>query len=340
MKERLLEVVGRLAGSRVLVVGDYMLDRYLWGEAERISPEAPVPVVRIEREESQPGGAGNVVRNLCALGVEPMTVGVVGKDDFGETLRGRLELLGAATDGLIADRDVSTIVKTRVMARGQQMLRLDHEGEPGLPDGVAQEMDARCVEPIGSADGVVFSDYAKGVTSAGLVRHVIEAPGAADKPIFADAKPANFPLYHGITLLTPNESEARTAEAGGSRLETGSNERRTAASGSLEVVGRRLCERMSLEALAITRDARGLLLIEADGSTHDLPGGPTEVVDVTGAGDTVLSVMVAATLAGASMLEAAALGNLAGGLVVQRVGCATVNAEELERSIRAQADYL
>lgn len=329
MKERLLDLVGRLAGGRMLVVGDYMLDQYLWGDASRMSPEAPVPVVRVEREEFQPGGAGNVVRNLCALGIEPVPVGVIGQDRFGELLLGRLELLGVPTDGIIADSSADTIVKTRVIARRQQVVRIDHEAEPGLAAHVRAGIVAGCLERLGSVDGVVFSDYAKGLASEEVVRGVIQGCQAAGKPIFADTKPASFELYEGVALLTPNEKEALEA-AGRAGL----------AGDTLEERGRRLCERMRLEALAITRDARGVLLIEADGSAHHLPGVPTEVVDVTGAGDTVISVMAAAALAGGSMLEAAALANLAGGIVVQRIQCATANAQDLERAIAAEADRL
>jgi len=332
MQQRLAELTDNLAGRRVLVVGDYMLDRYLWGDATRISPEAPVPVVRIEREEFQPGGAGNVVRNLCALGVEPIPVGVAGKDRFGELMLGRLELLGAPTEGLIAHGEVDTIVKTRVIARGQQMLRIDEEGQPGLPDGLGAEIATRSVELLEDADGVIFSDYAKGVALSrrgGIVREVVQACRAAGKPIYADTKPANFALYEGITLLTPNEKEAREA----ARLSG-------VGTVSLDEIGRVLCRQMGLEALAITRGARGMLLIEADGSAHHLPGVLAEVVDVTGAGDTVLSVMSVAMLAGGAALAAAALANLAGGLVVQRVGCATVNAEDLQWGLRTRADYI
>ena len=339
MKQRLLELADNLGGSRVLVIGDYMLDRYLWGRATCMSPEAPVPVVRVEREEHQPGGAGNVVRNLCALGVEPIALGTVGRDRFGEDLRGRLELLGAGTDGLIAAEDPGTTVKTRVIAGGQQMLRIDDEGEAGLPDELATEIADRSVELLSTADAVIFSDYAKGVCSRRLVCQVVDASKAVasaaaseqagDRLLLADAKPAGFSQYEGLTLLTPNESEAREV-AGLLGL----------AVDSLEELARRVREQMQLEALVITRGARGLLLVEAEGDAHHLPGVPAEVVDVTGAGDTVLSVMAAALLAGASMLEAAVLGNLAGGIVVQRVGCSTVNAEELARRIRTQAEYL
>lgn len=301
---------------RILVAGDVMLDRYWHGATSRISPEAPVPVVRVEAMEERAGGAGNVALNLAALGSAVSLLGYCGQDEAGGSLARLLE--NAAIDcALHHVESQPTITKLRILSRHQQLIRLDFEDS------------FRAVEPAGlladfarlvaDADAVVLSDYGKGTLAA--VRECIEMARSAAKPILVDPKGRNFELYRGATLITPNRGEFE-AVAGTCRDDA-----------ELEEKGRAMLEHLELEALLITRSEQGMTLLERGVPARHLPTHAREVYDVTGAGDTVISVLAAGLAAGMKLADATQLANLGAGLVVGKLGAAGVSREELDAAL-------
>lgn len=300
------------ASARVLVVGDVMLDRYWHGQTGRISPEAPVPVVRMQDSEDRPGGAANVALNLAALGVRPTLVGLVGADDAGDRIGH--ELANAGVDArLVRVAERPTITKLRVLARHQQLLRVDFE-EP-FHDLDPAPLERAMAEVVGDADIVILSDYAKGALAD--PQRFIRLAREAGAQVLVDPKGRDFSPYRGADLLTPNLSEFE-AVAGPCPDESALVERGRATLGELD-----------LGALLVTRGEAGMTLIQADGEPVHLPARAREVFDVTGAGDTVIATLGAALAAGQALPRAVALANAAAGLVVGRLGAATVSAPEL-----------
>lgn len=329
MIRRLHETVDRIKGRTITVVGDYMLDRYIMGDVSRISPEAPVPVVRVEKENHVPGGAGNVVRNLAALGAVPQACGVIGDDEAGVTLSGLLHELGADVTSLVKTTDRGTTTKTRVIGNRQQICRVDfdHNDEP---DGtIYSRLLEGTFSNIETADAVVLSDYAKGVLSEALSSRIIDRAGTLEVEVCVDPKPEHILRFHGATLISPNEPEA--AEA--TRTQITNDSEAVEAAGILQAEN-------DLEAAFITRGAKGMCLYERGGPAYLIPAIAAEVFDVTGAGDTAISVVTACIAAGASFLHAALIANIAGGEVVQHIGCATVTRERLHELIDEQAEIL
>jgi D-beta-D-heptose 7-phosphate kinase/D-beta-D-heptose 1-phosphate adenosyltransferase len=319
------ELLTRIAGRRLAVVGDCMLDRFLWGQVDRISPEAPVPVVRLERESASLGGAANVAANIRALGAEVTLISVCGRDPAADRLRELLAGGGIATDGLVAVDERPTTVKTRVIAHSQQIVRTDREQDDPLPDTVTDELCGRLRE-LGPFAGVVLSDYGKGVlTTVSLPAFIGE--GRREGVVVVDPKQGDYSQYRGVTSLTPNQKEAGQACA---LVIKGREE--------LDVAGRQLLARTAAEAVLITRGEHGMALYEKSGGAHHLPTEATEVFDVTGAGDTVIAVYTAALAAGASFVEAAGLANRAAGLAVRELGTAAITAADIlaERGARQE----
>jgi len=295
----------------VLVVGDVMLDRYLFGGTSRISPEAPVPVVHVQRNEDRAGGAANVATNLARLGVRTTLLGIVGDDDEAAVLAGAMRDSGVSCQ-FTAVKGWPTITKMRVQSRGQQLIRVDREqplatGSEALTSALAGLLD--------DADAVVLSDYGKG--SLGDVAAMIAACRNANVPVFVDPKGRNFGKYRGATLLTPNQSEF-DAVAGESADDADMVARAQAMAGSLE-----------LQALLVTRGEKGMLLVAGDDEPLFLSTRAREVYDVTGAGDTVIATLAGSLAAGEDVATAAALANLAAGLVVGKIGVASVTPSEL-----------
>jgi D-beta-D-heptose 7-phosphate kinase/D-beta-D-heptose 1-phosphate adenosyltransferase len=312
------EALNLLPQVRVLVVGDLMVDRYQWGEAERISPEAPVPVVRIRREETRLGGAANVVHNLVALGCRVGVCGVVGDDAPGRELVRDLAALGAHAEGVLRDAARPTTVKVRVMAHNQQLLRCDWESAEALDPAVQARAGDWLDGALADYDGVILSDYGKGLLTPALAQRVIGACRAAGKPVVVDPKGRDYARYRGATCLTPNELEASTVTGLTIRDEDGAL-----------AAARRLREDLETDALCITRGANGVLGLTAAGEHRFLPARAREVYDVTGAGDTFISLLGALLFAGRPFFECVELANLAAGIVVGKVGTATVTASEL-----------
>ena len=325
--QRSLEVVRRGFGQvPVLVVGDLILDRYAWGDVTRISPEAPVPVVRWQRQTEQLGGAANVAANLAGLGARVTVAGFVGADAEGLQLLHLLSALPSATEFVLRLPDRPTTTKTRVIGGHQQMLRLDREDDrpPPAPDqtrlldAVAQAMRARPA-------AVILSDYAKGVIGEEVAKLVIEEARRLDLPVFVDPKGRDYSKYRGATALTPNRAELALACG----LHSGPVE-------ELLRSGARLRQDLDLGFLAVTRGEEGITLIEPGAVSH-IPAVAQRVFDVSGAGDTVIATLTAGIAAGLSRLEAIHLANLAAGIVVGKVGTVPVDAEGLLEALSAEA---
>ena len=318
----------RLAAVKVLVVGDVMLDRFVLGAVRRVSPEAPVPVVAVERETESPGGAGNVARNIAALGARVALLGVVGEDTAASALAACLEAEVATGEGLIVEPGRRTTVKTRYLAHGeggawQQLLRADAEHDAPVSAATADALLAAVEAEIDTCDAVILSDYAKGVLGAELLSAVIQR--CAAKPIVADPKSTDFARYRGAAVLTPNTSELAAAAGQGCEDE-----------GAIEAAAAKAVEAGGFAAMVVTRGGQGLSVVPANGpATHLGAAERHEVYDVTGAGDTVTAVLATALAAGLSLGEAAALANIGGGIVVGKVGSAVARPDELVQALHA-----
>lgn len=302
---------------RVLVVGDVMLDRYLYGQVDRISPEAPVPVVRLRRTRSMPGGAGNVARNVAALGGSATLVGLIGRDPAGAELRERLAGEAGVVDACVASAR-PTSCKMRIVAGTQQVARLDEEQTEPADAEEAAALIAASIAALHGAGIVVLSDYAKGVLTREVVAAVCAAAAAAGVPVLADPKRTDFGHYAGAQLLTPNARELAAATG----LPTGT----TAA---VATAARAAIAASGVPALLCTRAERGMILVTAGGTVAGVPAAAREVFDVSGAGDTALAALALAHAAGAPLVEAMRVANAAAGVVVGKLGTATVTPDEL-----------
>lgn len=317
---------GGYRNSTVLVIGDLMLDRYISGEVTRISPEAPVPVLAVGKQRNVAGGAANVALNVAGLRARTMLAGVVGADPAGERLRTILEESGIDCRALLTDPKRATTCKTRVMAGNHQIVRLDEE--------MIDEIDADLTEQVithfrwlltEGVTAVVLSDYAKGVLTAELIKRLIAECCMRGLPVFVDPKRIDYTPYSGATCLTPNQKELHDV-LGVLRLST----REVGAS------AQRLRERLGCPTLLVTQGAQGMTLVTAE-QTHHFPALAQEVFDVSGAGDTVIGVMAAATASGVDLLHAVQLANLAASIVVRRAGTAPIALESLYELVRSSA---
>jgi D-beta-D-heptose 7-phosphate kinase/D-beta-D-heptose 1-phosphate adenosyltransferase len=320
---RLRRLVRRFAGTRVLVIGDLMLDQFVWGDVSRISPEAPVPIVRVRRQEARPGGAGNVVTNVVALGGRADACGFVGRDPAGRELLAALASAGGGLAGVIASASVSTTSKTRVIAHQQQVVRFDHDADHLVaPARLARRLRLWIERHARRFPVVVVSDYGKGVVTPGLLLELARLRARHRFAYVIDPKRANFPHYRGASLVKPNLLEA----SGAAGVDIDDRP-------SLGEAGRRLLERWQADSILISRGEAGMTLFKPGARAQHFPTAAQEVYDVTGAGDTVLATCALALAAGGSFEEAAILANHAAGVVVGKVGTATVSARELVRSL-------
>lgn len=324
MTDRLQRYVDRFPRGRVLVLGDVMVDEYVWGTVSRISPEAPVPVVAVRSETVKVGGAGNVATNIAALGGRVRVVGVVGNDAAGERLSHELAQAGVNGDGLVVDPARPTTVKSRVVAGSQHVVRFDRESDAPLGAAVRAQLLARVREALPDAACLLISDYAKGVVSPALVRQVLAAARRRGTPVAVDPKVQHVPLFRGVGVITPNHHEAAAAAGILVRSEA-----------DLVRVGQRLLTRLKAKAVLITRGEHGMSLFEAGKPVTHIPTFAREVYDVTGAGDTVMAGLSLALAAGAGMRDAAVLANCAAGVVVGKRGTATVSRDELRAALEA-----
>ncbi len=301
----------QLAGAKVLVAGDAMLDRYWHGSVDRISPEAPVPVVRITREEERIGAAANVALNVRTLGAQATFVGVVGDDEPGQRLETMLRSQGIEAD-LKRDPGLTTTVKLRVIGRQQQLLRMDFENEPDHEALAAQNQTIERLAPV--HDAVLFSDYGKG--GLAHIATMIQASRAAGKPVLIDPKGSDYSRYAGATVITPNRAEMQ--QVVGSWRDGAELQRKAQA----------LRAELRLDAVLVTLGEGGMTLFDAQGSSH-VDAQAREVFDVTGAGDTVIATLAALVASGLSLRQAMPLANRAGGIVVGKFGTATITFDEL-----------
>ncbi|RME50156.1 MAG: D-glycero-beta-D-manno-heptose-7-phosphate kinase [Deltaproteobacteria bacterium] len=323
--KRARTLVEGFSRSSVLVVGDVIVDQYIWGRVHRISPEAPVPVVEILRENFSLGGAANVAKNIRALGGRVAICGVAGRDGMGRYLIDEFEHLGVIHDGLQAEEERPTSLKTRIIAQNQQIVRLDRETREPVERSVAERILAVVRRELPSTDVIVLSDYRKGLITPFLVEGILDCTGS--RPVLVDPKVENAPIYRGVTLITPNKLEAERIAG----IEIGS-------SADLTRAGTRILDRLACGAVLVTRGEEGMSLFEKNDHATHIPTMAREVYDVTGAGDTVIATLAVAVAAGATLLEGAILSNLAGGVVVGKVGTATVSPQEILDNLKRFED--
>jgi len=320
---KLTTLLHRFSQVRVLVIGDLMLDRYIWGQVERISPEAPVPVVHVIRESLHAGGAGNVVTNIRALGGHVVACGIVGKDQAGQHLRHELTVLGAGVQGVTISKGTTTTSKTRIIAHSQQVVRLDHEESDTLDTRVRSQLYRFVRRHVAEFNVLVISDYGKGVVDAEFLS-LLSTLRAEHKFVYLiDPKRRNFAHYRGATLVKPNREEAGIAAG----IEIRSEQ-------DLTQAGVHLLQFWQTEAVLISRSEEGMSLFKRQGAPQHFPTTTREVYDVTGAGDTVLAACALALGAGATLEEATILANHAAGVVVGKVGTATVSPAELHVALQ------
>ncbi|MFI5362266.1 MAG: D-glycero-beta-D-manno-heptose-7-phosphate kinase [Elusimicrobiota bacterium] len=320
----LQRTIARFTGRRVLVVGDLMLDQYIRGSVTRISPEAPVPVVRVTGETFIPGGAGNVVSNLAALGAKVSIVGVVGEDEAGRRLLDQFRDKGVVVDGVCVDVDRLTTQKCRVVADRQQTVRYDRETSGVLSHATQTRLFASLTEELARAEAVILSDYGKGVIEPKLLARAITGSRRRKIPVTVDPKPEHFRRYQGVTCVTPNTSEAwacmrRDPKPG---------------PGALDELGADILRTLHSRSVLITRGPDGMSLFEPGNKVAHIPTFAREVFDVSGAGDTVISTFTLALAAGAPLRRAAVLSNHAAGIVVAKLGTATTDQKELSGAVR------
>ena len=321
-RKRLKHILDEFEKTRIMVLGDLMLDHFVWGRVDRISPEAPVPVVRVTEETQRLGGAANVAHNIRALGATPVLIGLVGEDPHGEILLEAIRGQAIPTGWIVADPDRRTTVKTRVVAHNQQVVRADWEDDGEVSEAVFEKLIDRIGDQLEEVQALIISDYGKGVVTARMLKRVLEL--ARERALFVavDPKESHFDLYRGVSLITPNQREAGQAFG-----------RAITDEESLEMVGHGMMNRLKLGALLITRGERGMSLFESDGSLTHFDTVARTVYDVTGAGDTVIASFTAARTAGASLREAALISNHAAGIAVGGVGTTAVGFEDLSQHL-------
>lgn len=323
VQDRFQKIIDSYRGRKIAVVGDLILDEYVWGKVSRISPEAPVPVVEVQRESLCLGGAANVASNLVSLGAEPLISGVVGGDSSGEKVLTLLKEAGIRDSGVIVDPTRKTTVKTRVIAHHQQVCRTDREYRVPLGMEVRKGLLDIARERIDLSDAVILSDYGKGVLDAGVAQDLLGYTKERGRFTAIDPKVNDLARYRGASLITPNKNEAERV----SGIEI-------VDAGTLKEAGCRIVDATSVESLLITQGEEGMTLFEGHDTRH-IPTAAKEVFDVTGAGDTVIAVLTLSVAAGGSVYEAAVLANQAAGLVVGKLGTASVDTDELRGAIRS-----
>ncbi len=324
--ERLIEIAENFSKGRLLVIGDVMIDQFIYGTVDRISPEAPVPVVEVQDESFMLGGAANVNNNIGALGGESTICGVIGDDAYAKMVNSLFEDIGVKTSGLITDAKRITSKKTRVIAHSQQIVRFDKEVKKDINKTTLGKILGYLRSNITNYDAVIISDYGKGVVTKELVEGVVDICVKNERVIIVDPKTDHFEYYKKITSMTPNHHEA--SKAVGIEI---TNER------NLEKAGAKLLKALESESLLITRGDKGMALFEKDGSISKIPTVAQKVYDVTGAGDTVIATFTLALSVGATLKEAAVLANYAAGIVVGKVGTATTTIKELCDTIKTDS---
>jgi D-glycero-beta-D-manno-heptose-7-phosphate kinase len=324
--ECLIKAVRAFRGKRILVIGDIMLDRFIWGSVTRISPEAPVPVVEIKSETMCLGGAANVSVNVRSLGGCPVPFGVVGDDFVGKTVQSEFRKMGVPVKGLVVDKERPTSTKTRIIAHQQQICRTDREQRTPISAAIQAKVFHAFRNLLDSAEAVVVSDYAKGMITASLMKQILPLARSARKIVCVDPKSSDLAVYRPATVITPNKMEAE--QATGIKISVKHD---------LVRAGRRILDQTRAEYLIITQGESGMALFEGDSPVIQIPTVAREVFDVTGAGDTVVSTLALSLAAGLSIQEAAVLSNIAAGIVVGKLGTASATPREIISRIEMMA---
>lgn len=328
-EQRLNELLSIFRKKTIAVVGDIMLDRYLWGSVKRISPEAPVPVVDVESESVRLGGAANVAHNIQSLGGSAVLVGIVGNDSSGLLLRQTIKEQGFETDGIFLDADRPTTVKTRIIAHHQNVVRIDREARNDISDVLRQHLVDFLRTNINRIDAIILEDYNKGVITASLIKQLIDLANGHKKIVTADPKLENFFEYKNVTVFKPNKREVEKA------LNTKLENRER-----IDEAGKELLERLDARSVLITQGEQGMTLFEEGGESTYVPARARKVADVSGAGDTVISTLTIALVGGASAKEACTIANFAGGAVCGEVGVVPIDRDALKEAVLQETNHL
>ena len=324
MKDKLISIVDKFKSKKVLVIGDIMLDEYHWCDVSRISPEAPVPVCSVNKTTLVPGGAGNVALNIETLGANVLLAGTIGNDSSGDKLITILNKHNINTEGLIRDDEKPTILKSRIIAHQQQMVRVDRENNDDITQSTRNKLFKFIESQITTLDAILISDYAKGTLPETFIQRIISLANTENKIVVIDPKGDNYTKYKGAFTLTPNFKEFTTV------IKKSLTSEKDIADEAIKLV-----KRLNLNALLITRSEKGMSIISRDLEKIDIPTQAKEVYDITGAGDTVIATLTLALSSGTTMETAAQLANIAAGLVVAKVGTSTISPEELETELQS-----
>jgi rfaE bifunctional protein kinase chain/domain len=320
---RITELFDNFKHQRIAVVGDLMLDRYMWGTVQRISPEAPVPVVEVTSETTKLGGAANVAHNIVTLGAQAVPVGAVGDDSYGDHLRSLFAASGLPVEGIVTDPDRPTTIKTRIIANDQHVVRADVESKDDLSEAAAERLLEVFRRLLPDVDGVILEDYNKGVLKPQVIQEIVRLARERHRFVAVDPKFRNFFAYHGVDLFKPNTKE--TEEALGAKIETQED---------LLALARQLFARLDCKSILLTRGEKGMALFPSPDEPPILvPTRAKKIHDVSGAGDTVIATLVVAKLAGASLYEAASLANYAAGIVCGEVGVVPIEHQRLREDV-------
>ncbi len=326
--DRLKSIIENGSGKQILVVGDLMLDRYLWGNVSRISPEAPVPIINISDDAVRFGGAANVANNLIALNARPILVGTVGDDDWGATFRKMLQDKDLPSDGLITDPTRPTSLKTRIIGNNQHIARVDHEKTNVTTRAIRGKMLRYIEQIMPEVDAVILQDYNKGVLTPSLVEDVVQLANAQKKVVTVDPKFDNFLSFRNVTVFKPNRKE--TEEALAIRLDSEAN---------LRKAGLKLLEKLNAVSVLITLGEKGMALFDRNGELTMEGTRARKVADVSGAGDTVIATLTFALSGGATLKEAVAIANHAAGVVCEEVGAVPIHIAPLIEAIRTSREH-
>ncbi|MDP8260970.1 MAG: D-glycero-beta-D-manno-heptose-7-phosphate kinase [Candidatus Kappaea frigidicola] len=322
---KLLKILPKFKKIRILVVGDLILDEFIWGSVERISPEAPVPVVRVKSQSFMPGGASNVANNIKALGATVFMVGVAGADSYGDILKHQLQDRGINTDGLITDGCRQTTLKTRVIAHNQQVVRIDKEDSHHINSRILKKISSYILKKIPKVDAVIIEDYGKGVITPQLLSSILKEAKKQNKIVTIDPKEQHLSYYKKATCITPNKYELEKVTH--VKIEDAT---------SLKKAANIILKKLELDSILVTLGEDGMCLFEKGGKATKIPTMAQEVYDVSGAGDTVISAFTLALASKANMKQAALMSNCAAGVVVGKVGVAVCLVDELRKKIIAQ----
>ncbi len=320
-EQKLLNILEQFKNKNILVIGDIMLDKYIWGNVSRISPEAPVQVVRVEKESYAPGGAANVANNVAALQGITSMIGIVGNDSAKERMMEELKSRKINTDGILQDQHRPTIQKVRVIGKGQQLLRFDYEKKSYLEKDIEKKILDFVTKRIENIDAIIISDYAKGIITQNLAEQLIRLVNEKNKIIIIDPKPEHKNFYKNATLITPNNKEACEMID----IEEGNSD-------DIIKAGKKLLEDLNT-SLIITKGEKGMSIFEKNAEVTNIPTKAKEVYDIIGAGDTVVATLALALASNASLKEAATLANHAAGITVGKIGTSTVTVDEIKKSI-------